>query len=225
MQNGSLQLIIDSCTLFMHNGITMASGENITTIIFDLGQVIVGFDHMQLCRQASDFSPHTPEEIFTHMFHSGIIRRFETGALTPDDFYLEVCHALDMDLPCEQFKTVWNTIFTLKADTVRIIERLQEFQLLLLSNTNCWHFNYCLENYPVLRLFNAWILSYQVGVYKPDQKIFEAALASASAKPQECIFIDDIEHYTEAARSMGIHAHTFTTAGKLEQFLSDLKIL
>jgi HAD superfamily hydrolase (TIGR01509 family) len=203
----------------------MASGENITTIIFDLGQVIVGFDHMQLCRQASDYSPHAPEEIFKRMFHSGLIRRFETGALAPDDFYLEACLALDMQIPCEQFKTVWNTIFTLKADTVRIIERLQDFELLLLSNTNVWHFNYCLENYPVLRLFNAWILSYKVGVYKPDQKIFEAALASASARPQECIFIDDIEHYTEAARSMGINAHTFTTADMLEQYLNDLKIL
>jgi HAD superfamily hydrolase (TIGR01509 family) len=203
----------------------MASGENITTIIFDLGQVIVGFDHMQLCRQASDYSPLAPEEIFARMFHSGLIRRFETGALAPDDFYREACLALDMHLPIEKFKTVWNTIFTLKADTARIIERLQDFQLLLLSNTNVWHFNYCLENYPVLRLFNAWILSYQVGVCKPDQKIFEAALASASARPQECIFIDDIENYTEAARSMGIKAHTFTTADMLEQYLNDLKIL
>jgi putative hydrolase of the HAD superfamily len=203
----------------------MASGENITTIIFDLGQVIVGFDHMELCRRASKHSPHEPEEIFTRMFHSGLIRRFETGLLAPDGFYREACRALDLNLPLEQFKTIWNTIFTLNTDTTRIIERLQGFQLLLLSNTNVWHFNYCLENYPVLRLFNSLILSYEVGAYKPEKEIFEAALASASAKPQECIFIDDIEHYTEAARSMGINAHTFTTADMLEQYLSSLKIL
>ena len=141
----------------------MTAAQTITTIIFDLGQVIVSFDHMQLCRRASNYSPHSPEEIFARMFHSGLVKRFETGTLTPDDFYRETCRTLDMQLPCEQFKTVWNTIFTLNPETARIIERLQNFQLLLLSNTNCWHFNYCLENYPVLRLFNAWILSYEVG--------------------------------------------------------------
>jgi HAD superfamily hydrolase (TIGR01509 family) len=212
-------------TFYTQNGTTMSPKKTITTLIFDLGQVIVSFDHMELCRRASKHSPHEPEEIFTRMFHSGLMRRFETGLLAPDDFYREACRALDMNLPLEQFKTIWNTIFTLNTDTARIIERLQGFQLLLLSNTNCWHFNYCLENYPVLRLFNSLILSYEVGAYKPEKKIFEAALSSASARAQECIFIDDIAHYTEAARSMGIHTHTFTTAEKLEQFLNDLKIL
>ena len=203
----------------------MAPEHTVTTLIFDLGQVIVAFDHMQLCRQASEHSPYPPEEIYARMFHSGLIRRFETGALPPGDFYREACRTLDIHIPLDQFKQVWNTIFTLKEDTAHIIERLQGFQLLLLSNTNCWHFNYCLENYPVLNLFDAFILSYEVGVYKPDQTIFELALNRASARPQECIFIDDIEQYTEAARNVGMHAHTFTTAERLEQHLNDLHIL
>jgi len=203
----------------------MASNKTITTVIFDLGQVIVTFDHMQLCRRASACCPHAPEEIFTRMFHSGLVHRFETGAMDPHDFYREVSRTLDMQLPCEQFKTVWNTIFTLNTDTVRIIERLSGFKRLLLSNTNCWHFDYCLECYPVLKSFDDWILSYKVGVCKPDQKIFETALAKASARPQECVFIDDIEQYADAARSMGINAHTFTSAEKLEQFLTGLNML
>jgi putative hydrolase of the HAD superfamily len=203
----------------------MTAAQSITTIIFDLGQVIVHFDHMLLCRRASNYSPYSPDEIFARMFHSGLIQRFETGILTPDDFYREACRALDMQLPLEQFKFVWNTIFSLNAHTARIIERLKGFKLLLLSNTNCWHFSYCLENYPVLKLFDHWILSYEVGVYKPDRKIFDTALASASAWPQECIFIDDIKQYTAAAENLGINAHTFTTAHRLEQFLEELDIL
>ena len=156
----------------------MASNKTITTVIFDLGQVIVTFDHMQLCQRAAACCPHAPEEIFTRMFHSGLVHRFETGAMDPNEFYREVCRTLDMQLPCEQFKTVWNTIFTLNTDTVRIIERLSGFKRLLLSNTNCWHFDYCLESYPVLKLFDDWILSYEVGVCKPDKKIFETALAA-----------------------------------------------
>jgi len=203
----------------------MASNKTITTVIFDLGQVIVTFDHMQLCQRAAAYCPHAPEEIFTRIFHSGLVPRFETGTMNPNEFYREVCRTLDMHLPCEQFKAVWNTIFTLNTDTVRIIERLRGFKLLLLSNTNCWHFDYCLESYPVLKLFDDWILSYEVGVCKPDKKIFETVLTRASARPQECVFIDDIEQYTDAARSLGITAHTFTNTEKLEQFLNSLNIL
>ena len=207
------------------NGSLMEENNSISTIIFDLGQVIVSFDHMELCRRASRHCAFSPDEVFERMFDSGLIKRFETGMITSDIFYSEACSALDMQLERGEFKILWNTIFALKPDTVQIIERLQEFQLLLLSNTNCWHFDYCLESYPVLRCFNDWILSYKVGACKPDKQIFEAALASASATAQECIFIDDISLYADAASAMGIHAHTFTTAEALEQFLSDMNII
>ncbi len=203
----------------------MTAQSKITTIIFDLGQVIVTFDHMDLCRRASAYSPHAPEELFERMFSNDLILRFETGVLPADEFYRKACSLLDLNLTCAQFKTLWTTIFTLNAQTAAIIERLQGYTLLLLSNTNSWHFTYCCENYPVLRRFDAWILSYEVGACKPDRAIFEAALARAGARPQECIFIDDIEQYTDAARSLDIIAHTFTNARRLEQYFETMGIL
>jgi len=203
----------------------MTAPSEITTILFDLGQVIVTFDHMDLCRRASAHSPHAPEELFARMFSSDLILRFETGLLPQDAFCREACSLLDLTISCEQFKTLWNTIFTLNAETAAIIERLQGYTLLLLSNTNCWHFTYCLESYPVLRRFDAWILSYEVGACKPDRAIFQAALDRAAARPQQCVYIDDIVQYTDAARSLGINAHTFTNARRLEQYLTDMDIL
>jgi len=203
----------------------MNSFASVSTVIFDLGQVIVTFDPMQLCRNAAAHSPHTPEELFAQMFQSDITGRFETGRLSPENFYREASSLLDLDISYGDFKTLWNTIFTLNTATADIIQRLKNVQLLLLSNTNCWHFEYCRESYPVLRHFDAWILSYEVGACKPDRKIFEAALARANARPQECVFIDDIEHYTEAARTIGIRTHTFTTARNLDVYLRSLNLL
>jgi glucose-1-phosphatase len=203
----------------------MTAPSEITTVIFDLGQVIVTFDHMDLCRRASAYSLHTPEELFERMFSSDLILRFETGVLPAEEFYRKACSLLDLDITCAQFKTLWTTIFTLNTETASIIERLRDYTLLLLSNTNCWHFTYCRENYPVLRHFDAWILSYEIGACKPDRKIFTAALKRAAARPEQCVFIDDIPQYTEAARSLGITAHTFTDAGRLAQYFKSLNIL
>ena len=203
----------------------MTDPSEITTIIFDLGQVIVTFDHMDLCRRASAHSPHAPGEIYSRMFESGLVQRFESGLLDAGAFYREASRLLDLTVSCEQFKTLWMTIFTLNAETAAIIERLQGYRLLLLSNTNCWHFAYCLETYPVLRRFDAWILSYEVGACKPDRAIFQAALDRSAARPQQCVFIDDIEQYTQAARGLGINAHTFTNARSLGHYFKTLGIL
>jgi HAD superfamily hydrolase (TIGR01509 family) len=64
-----------------------------------------------------------------------------------------------------------------------------------------------------------------VGACKPDRAIFQAALDRAATRPQQCVYIDDIEQYTDAARSLGINAHTFTNARRLEQYLTDMGIL
>lgn len=203
----------------------MQPADTVSTVIFDLGQVIVTFDHMDLCRRASECSPHPPEEVFERMFGSGLVFRFETGALSPEDFYREASTLLGMHITLERFKLLWNAIFTLNIETAAIIERLAHVKRVLLSNTNCWHFEYCRAHYPVLGRFDACVLSCEVGACKPERAIFDAALARAETPAQQCLFIDDIELYTETARNMGIRSHTFTSAGRLETFLSGLGLL
>jgi glycosyltransferase involved in cell wall biosynthesis len=91
----------------------------------------------------------------------------------------------------------------------------KRYRLLLLSNTNAIHFAMIRENYPMLRHFHDFILSYEVKAMKPNPAIYREAVARAGCDAGECFFTDDIRDYVEAARREGLDAR-LTIAGAID---------
>lgn len=62
-----------------------------------------------------------------------------------------------------------------------------------------------LERLGILEHFEATIISSEVGVSKPDRRIFEIALERTGAKPEECLYVGD-NYYDDAvgASSVGM---------------------
>jgi glucose-1-phosphatase len=107
-----------------------------------------------------------------------------------------------------------------------LIELLSErYRLLLLSNTNPIHFEMLRDAYPLLRHFDDYVLSYQVGALKPSARIYQEAIARAYCRPEECFFTDDIAAYTDAARQHGIDALQFQSLAQLESELRKRAVL
>ncbi len=55
-------------------------------------------------------------------------------------------------------------------------------------------------------LFDAVVISCEVGMRKPDQRIFRHAADLLDLTPAECVFIDDIDHNVRAAEAVGMTA-------------------
>lgn len=55
-------------------------------------------------------------------------------------------------------------------------------------------------------LFDAEALSYKLGVVKPSPEIYQMTAEMLELGPEECIFIDDKQHYCAAAREVGMKA-------------------
>jgi putative hydrolase of the HAD superfamily len=53
-------------------------------------------------------------------------------------------------------------------------------------------------------LFDAVVLSFELGVRKPDAGIYRAALDGIGAEPAEALFVDDQTDYCDGARALGI---------------------
>jgi len=190
-------------------------------VIFDLGKVIIPFD---LARGYAALSPYCPfplEEIPQRIAATGLAPRFEVGQLSPEDFARQLSAALGLDVDYARFRELWSSIF-LPQPLVpeQLLEGLQRrYRMLLLSNTDAIHFPTLLERYALLRHFDDYILSYQVGAAKPAARIYEAAVARAGCPAADCLFIDDIPLYVEAARQAGIQALRFESAAQLEREL------
>jgi putative hydrolase of the HAD superfamily len=194
----------------------------IKTIIFDLGGVIVPFDFGRAYGRMEELSGLARDEIRARLAAASLGNRLESGQIEPPAFLDELCALLGVRIPYDEFRTLWVSIFdpeTLIPET--LLEALKtRHRLLVLSNTNSIHFDMVRENYPLLRHFDRFVLSYEVGALKPDPRIYRAAIAHAGCDPGECFFTDDIAQYVEGARAEGIDAVQFTG---LEALRSDLR--
>jgi len=53
---------------------------------------------------------------------------------------------------------------------------------------------------------DAVVLSFEVGVAKPDPGIYQAALDALAARPEEAVFVDDQAAYCDGAEAIGIRS-------------------
>jgi FMN phosphatase YigB (HAD superfamily) len=91
----------------------------------------------------------------------------------------------------------------------------------LLSNS--WGNNdYPRHDFP--ELFDAWVISAEVGMRKPEEEIFLHAAAQIGLPPQQCVFIDDLQANIDAATALGmagvLHRDPLATTARLAGLLN-----
>ena len=195
----------------------------IKAIIFDLGNVLVNFDHRIAVRKISPLCAKTEEEIFNFFFDSPLTGLFEEGKIKPDEFFSEVKKALKLNIDYAAFLPVWNEIFIL-TDSNRSVYSLakalsKNYRLALLSNINTLHFVYLKDRFPVFDPFHDLLLSFEMKLKKPDARIYKKALATLAVQPQETFYTDDRPELIESARALGMQGFVFRG---VEQLKTDL---
>jgi FMN phosphatase YigB (HAD superfamily) len=198
----------------------------IEVILFDLGNVILPFNHYQIAEKLSRFSQRKefqdPQRLFSYLFdfEKGVINDFDVGRVSPPKFFRSIKEHLALSISFKEFIPIWNDIFVEDQEVSKIILSLKErWRLCLLSNTDPLHFNYILSKFPIISNFDKWILSYEVGLKKPAAKIFQKAIEWASIEPEKIIFIDDMKNHVEVAVSLGMHGIHFISAHQLKKDL------
>ena len=170
----------------------------------------------------AELCAYPAEEIPRRIGTTDLVNRFECGLVEPQAFVDQLCGILDLRLEYSRFCEIWSCIFL--PDTLipeSLLEGLRRrYRLLLLSNTNAIHFGMIRDNYPLLRHFDEYVLSYEVGAMKPSPRIYAEAIARAGCEPGECFFTDDIPEYVAGARAAGIDAVQFQSAAQIESELT-----
>jgi putative hydrolase of the HAD superfamily len=83
------------------------------------------------------------------------------------------------------------------------------------------------DDYPaeiLAELFDATVISGQVGMRKPEERIFRLAAEQLGLEPAECVFVDDVEGNITAARALGFgvvhHREPVATKAELLDLLA-----
>jgi len=192
-------------------------------LLFDLGDVIIGLDFPKAYEAAAKLSPFSVDEMPRVISRAKLAGPYERGEISNKQFHRRFCEALEMSLDYDRFEHLWGDMFqleTLLPDEL-FKELARNYRLLLLSNTNDIHFRFIRERYPVLRHFDDFVLSYEVGVMKPDAGIYAEAVRRAGAAAAECFFVDDKQVNVDAARKAGIDAVRFQGRETFERQLRE----
>jgi HAD superfamily hydrolase (TIGR01509 family) len=91
-----------------------------------------------------------------------------------------------------------------------------------LSNSNELHWERNANDLGVNELFEVAISSHEVGVCKPDLRIYHVALDRLGVAPDAVMFFDDVAVNVIAAKRLGIHAFQVNgVAGIRERLTSE----
>jgi len=204
----------------------------IRLFVFDLGNVILPFEHRQIAVKLHETSRiqdrFTPDGLFEFLFDRdhGLVNPYEEGLMSSVDFFAKLREKYKLELEFEEFQDIWNIIFEENTEVNDIITYLKSkgFPVFLLSNTNELHFSYIMERYPIVHSLDEWILSYEVGAKKPKQKIFDTIFEKTDIIRGEVLYIDDIPEYVEAAKTYGLQGLVFKNAKDIWELLKENSI-
>lgn len=104
-------------------------------------------------------------------------------------------------------------------DLLRALHSAQQAPLGLLSNADSGPRAY-LEQNNLLELFKDVTISSEVGLRKPEKRIYEHSLAKMGVRACDAMFFDDSMTNVTAAARLGMRAYHFTTAQSAREILS-----
>lgn len=183
----------------------------IKNIIFDIGNVLLGFDYLRFFRSFG-----LEEEVVGRLAKatakSPDWNELDRGVLS----YEEVVERFVRNDP--QLETVIRKVFAnLKGLLIRYeyaipwIEELKSkgYKVYYLSNFFRKAEVDCYETMDFLPYLDGGILSYRDKVIKPDREIYELLLSRYGLEAQECVFLDDTVKNIEGAVKAGFHGIVF----------------
>lgn len=179
----------------------------ISTLLFDFGDVFLNLD--------KNAAPIALEKLGLKEFSEEMIeinKKYEVGRLTSKefiDFYRQKLPHASTD----SLKQAWNsTLINFPEHRLQFLQELhrqKKFKLILFSNTNDLHISWVREHVALFEhfknCFDAFYLSHEINLRKPNTASFQFILKEQQLKPDEVLFIDDTEENTVSAKKLGIH--------------------
>jgi putative hydrolase of the HAD superfamily len=203
------------------------AGEKVPEVkllVFDMGHVFVDFEWEEVCKGFYTRSGHTRDE-FKKVLSDVAKLGYERGTISTENFLTELNSKLGLTLTVEEFTTLWNATFRENPEMAQLLQDLSlKYPLYLLSNTNEIHYRHLQDSFNVARHFKELILSYQVGMAKPDRGIYEIVLERSGLPAEHCLFVDDLPPNIQAAQSVGMRAIQFKGIEDLKQQLAALGV-
>jgi len=195
-----------------------------STVIFDLGGVLIDWDPRYLYRKLLS-SEDEVERFLAEVCTPAWNARQDAGRTWAEAVAeLTAKHPDHAELIAAFDKRWGETIGGAIPGTVEILRRLRDrgVRLLALTNWSAEKFDLTFPRFEWLSWFEGIVVSGRERLVKPDPQLFQILLDRYDVEPDEAVYIDDVHHNVEAAAGFGLTALLFTGPEKLSAELAAL---
>lgn len=210
----------------------MHNTKQLSTLIFDLGGVIVNLDLPLCISRLKQLGAEDVEKYLSNYGQSGFFLQWEKGEIGIDAFRNEIRSICTGNPTNEEIDAAWCAFLQdIPAERVQLlIELKKKYRLLLLSNSNPLHIGVSTRQelarhgYTLEDIFDQCFISYEMGLTKPHPEIFEQLMKDAGVTAEECLFLDDGPKNIDTAQAMGFQTY-LVQQGEDLSFLLDERAL
>lgn len=188
--------------------------KEIKNIIFDFGGVIHDIRYENIADAFVRHGVKNLGDFYSKDFQTTEMDKFEKGLISVMEFRDYIRKMSHMELPDDIIDEIINAILIdVPTNRVELLTRLKKhYKLFLYSNTNQINYDCFTQRlqqkfgFDIFKeCFHAAYFSHTLHIRKPAKEGFEVILREQGIKPEETLFIDDIEKNLEGARAVGIN--------------------
>ena len=199
----------------------------ITSVVFDLGNVLIDWDPRYLYRKL------IPTETEVEWFLENICD--EKWNAKHDAGYPFSDGIAEQSKKFPQYSELIRAWFSRweemlgdpLEEVVEVLSALKSsgISLYILSNWSAETYPVAETRFDFLHWFDGKVISGETGMIKPDPNIYKLLMKTYGLTPAKTVFIDDKSVNVEAANALGIHGIHYKNASKLRNDLGKLKLL
>lgn len=194
----------------------------VKNIVFDIGNVLVGFDWEQFIARFN-WDSETSSKIAAATVLTPTWNEIDRGVMSEDEI-LEAFIANDPSVEgelrvfYENFSGMLNQYTYTKGWIIDLQRR--GYKVYCLSNMSYKAVRECSDALDFLPMLDGYVLSCNEKVIKPEAEMYRILFERYNLKPEECLFFDDLERNVMAARENGMNAEVFTDVAATEKVIA-----
>lgn len=196
----------------------------IKNLIFDVGEVLLGYRWKDMLLEHG-LSEEDAEEVGTTVFNDVSWNLFDLGEMNTCEVITE--YGRKYPALAENISWFLNHAELMPVKRPDVWERMLElkekgYRIYLLSNYSEELFEKHTREAEFLNYIDGKVVSGEIGIAKPDVKIYEYLFKEYELNPQECKFFDDRKENIEAGCRCGMEGEIITSREQLLELLEEL---
>ncbi len=197
-------------------------------VLFDLDDVLVGYDHAKRLAALSERTGATPKVAHRALFTAGVEKAADAGELDVAGTLAALSAELGAPVTLEDWISSRSEAMSPRPEVLALAQAAAEVaQVAILTNNGLLLRDHLDRMHPPLfPLFSGKVYcSAQFRRRKPDPAIYLDCLAALGVAPADALFIDDKVANANGARAAGLRAHHYQGSSGLRSALQTHRLL